>query len=312
MATLILTGDVNLKGVTDPAVPLARVNAELRKGDLVFCNLECLLGVPPADHSHSNEGFFVDPDVGAKVLTDAGIGVVGIANNVHYGEPINTSIAQLDRIGILHTGAGKNLAAARAPAIVERAGVRFGFVQRSSIYWPTNHEARKDAVGIAVIKGHTAYQIPTSRLTPNSYPPNRPGLPPQIVTWTDAAYLAEFKEDIAALRPQVDVLVASCHWGVDHDVLQYMTEIAHDRDRCRRRHRGRAWAALCAADRSLQEQTDLLQPLQSVVPLRPSRRARRLDRAAGVHYAATGQTRGRDVSAHAPQRQERDVHHTAG
>ena len=227
MATLVLTGDVNLKGVTDPAVPLARVNGELRKGDLVFCNLECLLSVPPADHSHSNEGFFVDPDVGAKVLTDAGIGVVGIANNVHYGEPINTSIAQLDRIGILHTGAGKNLAAARAPAIVERAGVRFGFVQRSSIYWPTNHEARKDAVGIAVIKGHTAYQIPTSRLTPDSYPPNRPGLPPQIVTWTDAAYLAEFKEDIAALRPQVDVLVASCHWGVDHDVLQYMTEIAH-------------------------------------------------------------------------------------
>ena len=69
MTTLILTGDVNLKGVTDPAVPLARVNGELRKGDLVFCNLECLLSVPPADHSHSNEGFFVAPDVGAKVLS---------------------------------------------------------------------------------------------------------------------------------------------------------------------------------------------------------------------------------------------------
>ena len=105
--------------------------------------------------------------------------------------------------------------------------MRFGFVQRSSVYWPTNHEARKDAVGIAVIKGHTAYQIPTSRLKPDSFPPNRPGLPPEIITWADAAYLKEFKEDIAALRPQVDVLVASCHWGVGHDVLQYMTEIAH-------------------------------------------------------------------------------------
>jgi poly-gamma-glutamate capsule biosynthesis protein CapA/YwtB (metallophosphatase superfamily) len=146
---------------------------------------------------------------------------------VHYGEPINASIKRLDHIGVVHTGAGKDLAAARAPAIVERAGVRFGFVQRSSIYWPTNHEARKDAVGIAVIKGHTAYQIPTSRLKPDSYPPNRPGLPPEIITWADAAYLKEFKEDIAALRPQVDVLVASCHWGVGHDVLQYMTEIAH-------------------------------------------------------------------------------------
>ena len=60
MATLILTGDVNLKGVTDAAVPLARVNDELRKGDLVFCNLECLLSVPQADHSNINEGFFFD------------------------------------------------------------------------------------------------------------------------------------------------------------------------------------------------------------------------------------------------------------
>ncbi len=160
-------------------------------------------------------------------MTSAGIGAVGIANNVHYGEAIAGSIAQLDRIGILHTGAGKNLAAARAPAVVERGGVRFGFLQRSSVYWPTNHEARAEAAGIAVIKGHTAYQIPNSRLTPGHYPPNRPGLPPLIITWADAAYLAEFKKDIEALRPKVDILVASCHWGVGHDVLQYMTEIAH-------------------------------------------------------------------------------------
>src|SRR5205807_2450903 len=33
--------------------------------------------------------------------------------------------------------------------------------------------------------------------------------------------------DIAALRPRVDVLVASCHWGLGKDVLQYMTDIAH-------------------------------------------------------------------------------------
>jgi poly-gamma-glutamate synthesis protein (capsule biosynthesis protein) len=227
MAMLILAGDVNLKGVADAGVPLARVAGELRQADLVFCNLECLLCQPPSGHSHSNEGFFADPTVGAEILKGAGIGVVGIANNVHYGEAINESVAQLDRIGIAHTGAGKNLAAARAPSIVERAGVRLGFLQRSSVYWPTNHEARKDGLGIAVIKGHTAYEIPMARLKPDAFPPNRPGVPPLIVTWADAAYLAEFKADIAALRPQVDVLVASCHWGLDHEVLQYMTEIAH-------------------------------------------------------------------------------------
>lgn len=227
MAMLMLTGDVNLMGVTDAAVPFARVAAELGRADLVFSNLECLLCTPPPGHSHSNEGFFADPAVAAAALKLAGIGAVGIANNVHYGEAINESVAQLDRIGILHAGAGKNLAAARSPAILARAGIRFGFLQRSSVYWPTNHEARPETAGIAVIKGHTAYQIPNSRLTPAHYPPNRPGLPPLIVTWADGAYLAQFKEDIAALRPQVDILVASCHWGVGKDVLQYMSEIAH-------------------------------------------------------------------------------------
>lgn len=113
------------------------------------------------------------------------------------------------------------------PAVLERGGVRFGFLQRSSVYWPTNHEARKDAAGIAVIRGHTAYHVPVFKTRADVPPPNRPGLPPDIITWADAAYLSAFKEDIAALRPRVDVLVASCHWGLGKEVLQYMTEIAH-------------------------------------------------------------------------------------
>src|SRR5262249_33659164 len=140
-------------------------------------------------------------------------------NNVHYGDAnIMASVARLDELGIPHTGAGKDLASARAPVILERGGMRFGFLQRSSVYWPTNHEAHADATGIAVIRGHTAYQVP---------PPNRPGVPPEIVAWADAAYLRAFTDDVAALRPRVDVLVASFHWGLRKEVLEYMTEIAH-------------------------------------------------------------------------------------
>ena len=39
--TLILTGDVNLMNVTDPAVPFARVADTLRDADALFGNLEC-------------------------------------------------------------------------------------------------------------------------------------------------------------------------------------------------------------------------------------------------------------------------------
>jgi hypothetical protein len=110
---------------------------------------------------------------------------------------------------------------------VERDGMRFGFLQRSSVYWPTDHEARKDAPGIAVIRGHTAYHVPVFKTRVGVPPPNRPGVAPEIITWADADYLGWFRDDIAALRPHVDVLVASCHWGLGREVLRYMTDIAH-------------------------------------------------------------------------------------
>jgi poly-gamma-glutamate synthesis protein (capsule biosynthesis protein) len=56
---------------------------------------------------------------------------------------------------------------------------------------------------------------------------NRPGVPPIVVTWADRDYLAAFAEDIAALRREADIVVASCHWGLGEEVLDYMREIAH-------------------------------------------------------------------------------------
>jgi hypothetical protein len=228
MPTLLLTGDVNLMNVDDPTVPFARVRETFQAADLVFANLECCLYAPPQFHSFHTEGFFADPACGGEALRHAGIDAVGIANNVNYGEPaILASTARLDALGIAHTGGGANLAAARAPAIVSRAGVRWGFLQRSSVYWPTNHEAGPHDAGIAVIRGHTAYQVPMHKTRPDIPPMNRPGIPPVIVTWADPDYLRAFTDDIAALRAQVDVLVASCHWGLHRDVLAYMREIAH-------------------------------------------------------------------------------------
>ena len=226
MATkMILTGDVNLMNVTDPTVPFALVRDEFRATPIVFSNLECCLYRPQSEHSLEHEGFFADPSVAGEALTSAGIAAVGIANNVNYGEAaILGSIARLDQLGIVHTGAGADREAARAPAIVVRDGVRFGFLQRSSVYWPTNHEAGENAPGIAVIRGHTAYQVPTHGSRP---PANRPGVPPQIVTWADKQYLQWLADDLVALRKRADVVIASFHWGLHREVLQYMTEIGH-------------------------------------------------------------------------------------
>lgn len=228
MPTLILTGDVNLMNVADPATPFVHVRDLFRDAAFVFSNLECCLYTPPGGHSFHNEGFFADPDIGAAALLGAGIGAVGIANNVNYGDAaILASVARLDAAGIPHTGAGANLAAATAPVVLERAGLRLGVLQRSSVFWPTNHEAGPHDPGIAVLRAHTAYQVPMHKTRPEIPPMNRPGIPPIIVTWPDPAYLRAFTDDIRALKGRCDVVVASCHWGLGKDVLQYMRDIAH-------------------------------------------------------------------------------------
>jgi poly-gamma-glutamate capsule biosynthesis protein CapA/YwtB (metallophosphatase superfamily) len=214
--------------VDDPAVPFARVGEAFAEADAIFGNLECLLYHPPEGHSVEQEGFFADPAIGGEALRLAGFAAVGLANNVNYGAAaILGSIERLDRLGIAHTGAGRNLAAARAPATVERAGLRIGFLQRSSVYWPTNHEAGENSAGIAALRAHTAYQVPAHKTRPEIPPMNRPGIPPIVVTWPDRVYLTQFTDDIAALRNSADIVVASCHWGLGEEVLDYMVEIAH-------------------------------------------------------------------------------------
>jgi poly-gamma-glutamate synthesis protein (capsule biosynthesis protein) len=52
-------------------------------------------------------------------------------------------------------------------------------------------------------------------------------MPPEVITWADPAALAQFREDVQALRREADVVTASHHWGLDHEVLDYQVEIAH-------------------------------------------------------------------------------------
>jgi poly-gamma-glutamate synthesis protein (capsule biosynthesis protein) len=224
---ILFTGDVNLTNVGDPRVPFARVAGTLRAADFLFGNLECCLYAPPPERSLGDEGFYAPPAAG-EALTLAGFHALGTANNVNYGpDAITQSLRELDRLAIAHTGSGPNLAGAHAPAIVERKGMRFGVLQRTSVYWPTNHEAGEHSAGVAVIRGHTAYQVPAHKMRPEIPPMNRPGIPPVILTWADPQYLTRFREEIAAARAQAGWLIASHHWGLHQEVLEYMRQIAH-------------------------------------------------------------------------------------
>ena len=189
---MMLTGDINLMNVTDATIPFRQIASTLNSADVLFGNLECCFYQPPAAISVMDEGFYASPAAG-QALKIAGYAAIGNANNVNYGtEAISASLQALKTLGIPSTGAGLNRSGARAPVILTHNGVRYGFIQRTSVYWPTNHEALEHSPGVAALRGITAYQLPLHKTRPEIPPANRPGVPPVIVTWTDPKYLAEY------------------------------------------------------------------------------------------------------------------------
>src|ERR687884_709175 len=109
---------------------------------LVLCgDLEMALYRPDATIEENPGWTQSDPRM-VEALVGAGFAAVGCANNVVHGtEAIASTLAVLDRHGIAHTGAGATLAAARAPAIVERGGVRYGFLASTMVYYVRGHAA---------------------------------------------------------------------------------------------------------------------------------------------------------------------------
>jgi poly-gamma-glutamate capsule biosynthesis protein CapA/YwtB (metallophosphatase superfamily) len=220
---LMLCGDVNIQGRDDPREALALVRPALAEADVLFGDLEMALYRPDATIDEKPGWTQSDPGTVAA-LVDAGFAAVGCANNVVHGaEAIASTLRVLDQRGIAHTGAGEDLAAARAPAIVERAGVRYGFLASTMVYYVRGHAAGPDSPGVAALRCHTAYQ-PHPRVL------EMPGAPAVTRSWPDPAALAGLRADIGALRSRVDVLVAYFHWGVSgmDELAEYQSTVARD------------------------------------------------------------------------------------
>lgn len=158
----------------------------------------------------------------ADALTEAGLDTVSLANNhmFDYGDDaFADTLALLKEIGLPHTGAGMNLAAARRPSILERGGLKIGILCFSSIL-PRGYAATKSRPGLNAIRAITAYE---AWRDVNEYP----GTAPRIVTWTNTEDMARMKRDISALKKRVDVVMVNHHWGTSmlHGHQDYQTEL---------------------------------------------------------------------------------------
>jgi poly-gamma-glutamate capsule biosynthesis protein CapA/YwtB (metallophosphatase superfamily) len=220
--TLDLVGDINLKRDLQLRAEYAfdLVDAQLASADVRLGNLEGAFYDPTVELEYKPGWFHLEPDM--AVALQGRFDAVGCANNVHHGAAIASSTAILDRLGICHAGAGCNADAARAPAIFTRGGLRFGLLSFTSVFWPIGHAATATAPGVATIKAFTAYE-PSARVV------EMPGVAPVIRTWPDATELAQAEHAVRALRPQVDMMIVYCHWGVtgSNDPTDYQRSIGH-------------------------------------------------------------------------------------
>jgi poly-gamma-glutamate synthesis protein (capsule biosynthesis protein) len=113
-----------------PDYPLGSIAPLLRGADLAIVNLECAITASNKLWRGAPKAFYFGaPPEAALSLSDAGIDAVSLANNHALDMDVRgliDTVAALDRQGILHAGAGDDLAAARRPIMLERQGIRFG------------------------------------------------------------------------------------------------------------------------------------------------------------------------------------------
>ena len=138
-------------------------------------------GVAAADKQYT---FRLAPEW-VSILQEMGVDGVTLANNhaLDFGqEALLDTCEVLDQAGILHTGAGVNLAAAKEPVIMEKNGIRVGIIGTTRVI---------PVAGWAAGNSH-------------------PGM---LSTYDPTVVLAEIEE----LKENCDFVVVMVHWGIERD-----------------------------------------------------------------------------------------------
>lgn len=187
--TILFAGDIML--ARDVATSVARHFGgdygklfekipEIKIPDITFANLEG----PVSDLGHnvgSIYSFRMDP-LALPSLKNGGIDIVSFANN-HVGDytvaAFTDTLDRLDANGILHVGAGHTKSEAEAPVIIDKNGIRIGFIGFSDVgpNW-----------------------LAADETTPGILLASDPQMP----------------EIIAHAKAQCDILVTSFHWGIEY------------------------------------------------------------------------------------------------
>lgn len=211
-----LLGDIILD-VPEPDHWIGGVAAVTHAADLAIGHLE----VP-----HTRRGREMQGDVPAPgadpahlaALARANINMVSMAGN-HIAdcgpEGIADTIAELDRLGIHHAGAGMDLAQASRAAVVEKDGRRIALLSYNcvgpEVAWATETRAGCAPIAIRATNGG-------------------PARPQADLRDADAASVACMQGAIADMRARADIVLVALHKGITHrpaELAPYERPLSH-------------------------------------------------------------------------------------
>jgi poly-gamma-glutamate capsule biosynthesis protein CapA/YwtB (metallophosphatase superfamily) len=197
VTTLAAVGDVMLgrrvgrQHAHDPSAPLRPLSHRLAAADVTMGNFEATLSTDGSP-TQGGDSFAASRRV-LPGLRAAGFDVLSLANN-HVGDYGERALRQtFDRFAdgkIATVGAGRNAEQARRPVVLERGGVRIGFLATDSI---------------GESPAATSSRPGTNRL---DMPPRTGPL--------DHGDLRRITSDISALARRVDTVVVMTHWGTQY------------------------------------------------------------------------------------------------
>jgi poly-gamma-glutamate capsule biosynthesis protein CapA/YwtB (metallophosphatase superfamily) len=197
VTTLAALGDIMLgrrvgaRHRADPGTPLKPLAKRLAGAEITVGNFESTLSAAGSP-TQGGDSFAASPRV-RSALRAAGFDLLSLANN-HVGDygdsALRQTLARFDSGKIKTVGAGRDLAAARRPVIIERDGVRVGFLA-------------VDSIGESPAATRTRAGTNRLNMPPRTGPLNR-------------SHLRRITSDIRALDTRVDAVVVLTHWGTQY------------------------------------------------------------------------------------------------
>lgn len=218
---LYAVGDVAPKR-SNPHTIFDDVRPLLQTADIAFCQLETVLSKRGTPVPQARLPMRSDPEVAAAIEA-AGFNVVSFAGNhcLDWGrDAFIDTLHHLQARRLTVIGAGENIAVARRPGIIKKAGVIIAFLAYNTIL-PQGYRAAPDRPGCTPLRGITVYEHVEH---------DQPGTSYRVHSAPHRCDLLEMISDIETAKSAADIVIVSMHWGlhfVTAQLADYQRIMAH-------------------------------------------------------------------------------------